>query len=171
MRGKNHEHAMQLPNNGLDGLGVLLSTLCLVHCIATPLLATLLPFTLWFQDEHGFHLWLAVILLPLGSVAFWRGYKKHSRLPVLLGGIFGIALLLTGVLVHGGHDDSIASQTSLISFTFLGSLLLVFSHWKNWQYSRCVDCHQPTLEIRPPRPGDQTACASANDPEHRHSQA
>ena len=165
-----HHHDHTPPPSGLDGLGVLLSGLCLIHCIATPFLASLLPLAFWFEDEHGFHLRLAVILLPLGAVAFWRGFKRHSRKSILLTGVAGLVLLLMGVLVHSSEKTH-GFETSGISFTILGSLVLVFAHWKNWRYSRCLVCHLPKLETQPRVPDDPITCASASDSEHRHLQA
>jgi hypothetical protein len=128
-----HQHH-RLAGAGLDLVGLSLSSLCVVHCLATPLLVTLLPFTAVWGNPHHFHLWLALVLIPLGSIAFWRGFMKHGSLAILASGGLGLILVMAGTLLHKTH--------SVFSLTLLGSAVLISSHWRNWRAGRCQTCAQ-----------------------------
>lgn len=78
----------------LDSLGVLLSGICIVHCLALPLLLAALPF---LDDSllggHRFHEILLLAVLPVSLVALGFGWRRHGDSRVLwLGGV-GLALL------------------------------------------------------------------------------
>ncbi|MGX9721412.1 MerC family mercury resistance protein [Stenotrophomonas acidaminiphila] len=108
-----------------DASAVALSSLCLLHCLALPLLAALLPlFGAWSEAEwvHGV---FVLIAAPLTSYALWRAHR-HRPLPValwLLAGS-GLALLLAGAC--GGLGER--AETPL---TVAGSLALAGAHLWN----------------------------------------
>jgi hypothetical protein len=163
-----HRHDQAGPG-GLDGVGLLLSAVCVIHCLATPLLVSLLPLAFWIKDETAFHFWLAAILIPVGLIAFVRGYQKHLHASVLTGGFAGFALLILGIFWPQEHHDH-ARFTVNVFFTISGSLVLVVSHWKNWRYSRCLACAEIKPRTQPPTPGDPTKSATANDSVYPNSQ-
>ncbi|WP_433852791.1 MerC family mercury resistance protein [Stenotrophomonas nitritireducens] len=108
-----------------DASAVALSGLCLLHCLALPLLAALLPlFGAWIEAEwvHGV---FVLIAAPLTSYALWRAHR-HRPLPAalwLLAGS-GLALLLAGA--SGGLGER--AETPL---TIAGSLALASAHLWN----------------------------------------
>ncbi len=108
-----------------DVSAIALSGLCLLHCLALPLLAALLPlFGTWSEAEwvHGVFVLIAV---PLTSYALWRAHR-HRPLPAalwLLAGT-GLALLLAGA--SGGLGER--AETPL---TVAGSLALASTHLWN----------------------------------------
>lgn len=108
-----------------DASAVALSGLCLLHCLALPLLAALLPlFGAWSEAEwvHGV---FVLIAAPLTSYALWRAHR-HRPLPAalwLLAGS-GLALLLAGA--SGGLGER--AETPL---TIAGSLALASAHLWN----------------------------------------
>ena len=58
----------------LDSLGVLLSGICIVHCLALPLLLALLPFLGGsLLGGHSFHEYLLLAVLPVSLVALGLG--------------------------------------------------------------------------------------------------
>jgi len=81
----------------LDASALLVSGLCLLHCLALPLLVALSPlFGLWAEQEwvHGV---LAAVAVPVTATALWRAQRRRP-LPirwVLLAGC-GLASLLLG---------------------------------------------------------------------------
>jgi hypothetical protein len=106
----------------LDASAVALSSLCLLHCLALPLLAAALPlFGAWAQAEWV-HLLFVAIALPLTGYALWRADRRH-RLPVMAwtAAGLGLGLLLAGALELPSH----AWETPL---TVTGSLLLAATH-------------------------------------------
>jgi hypothetical protein len=106
----------------LDAGAVALSSLCLLHCLALPLLAAALPlFGAWAQAEWV-HLLFVAIALPLTGYALWRADRRH-RLPIMAwtAAGLGLGLLLAGALELPSH----AWETPL---TVTGSLLLAATH-------------------------------------------
>lgn len=108
-----------------DASAVALSTLCLLHCLALPLLAALLPlFGAWSEAEwvHGV---FVLIAAPLSGYALWRA-RRHRPLPAalwLLAGA-GLALLLAGA-------SGVLGERAETPLTVAGSLALAGAHLWN----------------------------------------
>ena len=62
----------------LDRFSIGFSTLCLLHCLAVPVLVSVLPVfaTFAFADER-FHLALVVLVVPTSIVALGLGCRLH----------------------------------------------------------------------------------------------
>jgi len=117
-----------------DRLGVLLSGVCMVHCLLLPVMLSTLP--LW-PAAAAWHRWLhpvfALILIPTTMVAAVAGYRKHGRRRIV--GVLGVGLaviLSAGVLGHAMPGAAV--ETGL---TVAGSVLLIAGHWRNWRADRC----------------------------------
>lgn len=120
-----------------DNLAVALSTLCMLHYL-TPVLVLLLPSLtglLAFHDET-FHAGLLFIIVPVGLLALWSGYRHHLKRRWLGVGITGLTVLALPVLL--GHER-ILEQTEAI-MTITGSLLIVCAHVQNLRLARATDC-------------------------------
>lgn len=114
----------------LDAWAVALSMLCLIHCLALPLLATALPLLgVWAEDEW-LHVAFVVIAIPLTGLALWRAHR-HRRLPLVLRALaaLGLSGLLAGAL-GWPHEDW---ETPM---TVGGSLMLASAHAWNWGLHR-----------------------------------
>ncbi len=108
----------------VDGWAAGLSLICLVHCLALPLLATSLPVLGLWSDSVWVHVGLLGLALPTSGWAFWRGWQRHGhRWPGLLGGA-GLALLSLGIALHAQGD---AERWLTVS----GALALVIAHVGN----------------------------------------
>ncbi len=57
----------QKPTDWLDGTAVALSALCLVHCLALPLVVAGLPFLAQFSEGH-LHAQVLVVVLPRSAM-------------------------------------------------------------------------------------------------------
>lgn len=95
--------------NRLDGLGVMLSGLCAVHCLLGLVLVTVLGLgggILLRPEIHQIGLALAVVIgvLTLGLSAL-----RHGRTGPLLVGACGIALMAAAVIT--GHGPAEAALT------------------------------------------------------------
>lgn len=103
----------------LDGLGIALSALCLVHCLALPLLAT--GALAWAASERV-HAGLTVALCAVVIAVAVPGYRRHRRaaVPALLVG--GVALLVAAV---------VAGEAGETALTAAGSVALVAGHVLN----------------------------------------
>ncbi|MBS7455771.1 MerC domain-containing protein [Coralloluteibacterium stylophorae] len=109
-----------------DASAVALSGLCLVHCLALPLLAAALPlFGAWAEAEWV-HILFVAIAVPLTSSALWRSHRQH-RLPAALRALAAAGLLglVLGALGWPAHEW----ETPL---TVAGSLMLASAHVWNW---------------------------------------
>ena len=118
----------------LDLLGLGLSALCLVHCIALPLVVIALPTlaTLGHDHHHHWlHLALALTLVPLAFASLLPGYLRHRRTAVMAGGALGVAAILIGALLEGWLGESAAT-----ALTIAGSLCLIGAHWINLSAGR-----------------------------------
>ncbi|MCI4643412.1 MAG: MerC domain-containing protein [Hyphomonadaceae bacterium] len=118
----------------LDASAITLSGLCLVHCLALPLMAAILPLAgVWAEAEWVHQLFVAVAL-PISGFAIWRsislpGWKGFAALAVL-----GLALLIAAAFVEALH----AFETPL---TVAGAVLLASAHiWRWVNHRRCGPC-------------------------------
>lgn len=121
-----------------DQIAIGLSALCIVHCLAVPLLVAVLPIAaISFGSSahfHGLMLWLVV---PTSVVGFALGYRVHRRARIVILGAAGIVVLAAAAL--WGHS---AWNESLEIFVSLGgSLLLAAAHWSNFREVRRLHVH------------------------------
>lgn len=122
----------------LDRLGIVLSTLCMVHCLVTPLLILSLPLMARYYLLHPYFHWiLAVVLLPLGLFAFARGYQRHHQKAVWYLGLPGLFLVAVSPLIL--HETQTLGPEPL--WVSIGSVLLVAAHWKNQKSCRSCSSH------------------------------
>jgi hypothetical protein len=112
-----------------------LSALCLVHCLALPLLAAALPLAGDWARAEWVHPLFVAIAAPLSLGALWLNSRGAKRPPALLAmAAAGLALLLAGAF--GGGLEHV--------LTVAGSLTLVAAHLWNWRRrhgeAACGDC-------------------------------
>lgn len=113
--------------DGVEGAAISASTLCLVHCLALPLLLLLLPSAAEaFVRSEIFHYVAVGLVAPFAFIAFMLGYRRHRVLPPALVGAMGVAFLLLALL------PSIGGSAALW-ITVGGSLLLILGHLMNWR--------------------------------------
>jgi len=121
----------------LDRSAIGLSVLCLLHCLALPLvLVAGSSFTaLWAADEW-FHQLLVVLVLPTSIVALLLGCKKHKRWAVLAWGFCGVGVLTLAALF--AHD--LVGEAGEKILTVIGSMLVVVGHAYNFRLCRSEVC-------------------------------
>lgn len=120
-----------------DLAGVGASLLCILHCVATPMLVVGLP-TLELLERPA-HAAFAGAILCIGLLAFIPGYRQHRRWPVVLLGLVGFSLLSAGVLLPEG----IMGEGTETGLTVLGGTLLVAAHLRNAYLCRfCRVCRR-----------------------------
>lgn len=128
----------------LDFLAVLLSGVCLIHCLALPLLLVGIPVLRGslIMDEQVFHLTMLVFILPVSAFALTWGCRKHKdALTMVLGGIGMFILVVTATF---GHDLFGLTGERLV--TSAGGLVLAGGHIRNFIVCRRADCdhdHRP----------------------------
>jgi hypothetical protein len=114
------------PNGGwLDSFALGASALCLIHCLALPLLFAAAPAATGLLGmPHWFHLAAFAVAVPASALAMHNGYRHHGvLLPVA---IAAIGLFLLGLGALGGFRTLLEAGT-----TVAGSLLLAAGHLRN----------------------------------------
>lgn len=114
-------------DSGWDGVGIAASCLCLIHCLAFPLLIAALPALATIVGEgEVFHIAILVVAIPSSLFALWLGRGRHHSLWPFLVGLCGLALLTLAVF----------ELVPEVGGTVAGSTLLVTAHIANWRYRR-----------------------------------
>lgn len=112
----------------LDAAGLTISAICLVHCLALPIVAVLVPTAAFGFDhdtDHAFHWALLGLAAPISSFALWRGGVRSGTWRWLKLGSVGLALMLVGVL----HVFGTGSE---VTVTTIGVTLLAIAHVRNF---------------------------------------
>ncbi|GAC1631826.1 MAG: MerC domain-containing protein [Nevskia sp.] len=132
------------PVRGLDVLALSFSGLCLVHCLALPVLIAVLPLAASsFVADERFHQWLLLGVVPTSVLALGWGWRRHRSPLVFWLGLAGMALM--SYAAFGGL--SIDGERS---FTVVGAVMLAAGHLRNYQLRhRGHDHSQPGAHRRP----------------------
>ena len=111
----------------IDRAGVLLSTLCLVHCLAGLVLVTILGIgggVLLNPRIHEVGLALAVVI---GGIGLGMGAMRHRKPLVLAAGGTGLVLMALGLVVPDGPGEA--------ALTMVGVSLLAGAHIWNMRHA------------------------------------
>lgn len=108
----------------MDNTAVALSALCVLHCLALPVVLIGLPSTLTGMEHTDFtHFLLFLIALPLSSFAMVYGYRMHKKLRYGMVACLGILMLGGGLMLHGLAYE--------VYVTLLGAVILAAAHLGN----------------------------------------
>lgn len=123
-----------------DGLGVVASSLCLIHCLGTAALGFLLPALglIFLADERIHHL-LAGTVVVAGLLVFIPGFQRHRNWLVALFAMLGLSAIALSQLLP---DESLRERLETALTVFGGGMLLI-AHWQNralCRQCRCRDC-------------------------------
>lgn len=114
-----------------DKTAVILSGLCLVHCLALPVAVAVLPFLSEFTSGH-LHAQLLAVVIPVSVLAFALGFRRHGNRTIVGFGLLGMAVLaLGGTYVHSHYGISADRAV-----TVAGSSILAVAHFFNSRRSR-----------------------------------
>ena len=114
-----------------DKIAIALSSLCVVHCIITPILLIALPAlgSVAFLDHEVFHQILLFFVLPVGGIALTAGYRHHKSAAILGSGLLGLLLLtLAGTVAH-----DVVGEIGETVLTIVASLFIVYAHIQNYR--------------------------------------
>lgn len=126
-----------------DRVGMVVSTVCAVHCAVGPAVFFLLPWveayeTAWTEGLERVLIGLAV---GLAAVAFGIGYRTHRNARV------GLWFLSGFLLIGFGHGYLSAYSQGLESAVVVaGAACLITGHVRNRRLCRCAVC--PSCEVR-----------------------
>ena len=122
-----------LNSKRLDQIAIVLSAVCVVHCLAVPLGLAVLPVVAaLFGAETHFHSVILWVAIPTSLIAFWLGLRVHHKLGVVLLGLAGLAgITASGLLGHDTWPVAIETAASVGS-----SAVLAIAHLLNYRAVR-----------------------------------
>lgn len=130
-----HSHSTKL-----DKFAVLLSGICIVHCLLAPVILTLLPVfaVSAVLEDVLFHKLMLWFVLPTSVIALSLGCKKHRDFKILFFGIAGMILLI--LIAFWGHD--LLSPTQEKIATSIAGIVLAISHVLNYRACQARTCEK-----------------------------
>ena len=122
----------------LDSAAVMLSGICMLHCLALPIVLTIAPIVnVTLLDETLFHQLMMLFILPVSLVALTVGCRQHKDKTTLVLGSAGLIILSFTALF--GHSMFGLLGERLV--TSLGGLVLAAAHIQNYRCCRQNDCN------------------------------
>ena len=120
-----------------DGVGLVGSAVCALHCVAAPLLlvaGTTLPAS--FVADEAFHRMLLWVILPAAVLAFGLGCWQHKDRWVLGLGVVGLA----GLACSAAVSHALIGETGERVVTLASAGILIAAHVRNFRRCRAVGC-------------------------------
>jgi hypothetical protein len=122
----------------LDRIAISLSAICIVHCLAVPLIVAILPIAaISFGGDAHFHALILWLVVPVSLIGLVMGFRVHGRVSLVALGVAGVVILALAATV--GHEQWPALAEVLVSVG--GSLLLASAHWMNFVVVRKMHVH------------------------------
>ena len=120
-----------------DKVAVTLSTACVIHCFFAPSFIILTSGFLSISiDNELVHYLILLLAVPVSSFALYLGWKNHKNTSFLPFGITGLLVLVAAVLM----GEAMLGEAGERAITLLGSLLVAYSHFRNHQECKAVEC-------------------------------
>ncbi len=120
-----------------DGVGIMGSALCALHCLAAPVFlvaGTALPAS--FLADEAFHRMLLWVILPAAAVAFGLGCWRHKDRWVFLLGVLGfLGLAISAAILH-----DLVGETGERFATVASAGVLIAAHVRNFRLCNAEDC-------------------------------
>ncbi len=116
----------------LDLCAAGLSFLCLLHCVALPFLAVLIPATAVLAEAEWVHAVLVLMAAPVSLFVLSRSTAEQGRGTFAALALTGLALLFAAAFVEAleAHEKWI---------TVMGALLVGGAHLNHWLRQRQLD--------------------------------
>ena len=107
-------------NGAIDRLGIALSGLCAVHCVASVLLVTMVASAGGFLLDPLIHEVGLMLALGLGTVAIGRGVVEHGFMMPAAVAALGLGVMAGSLSMdHGGGS---------VAYAILGVAILALGH-------------------------------------------
>ena len=132
----------------LDRVGVILSVICGLHCILTPIVLIFSPWLARYCANEYFHIaWFIVTAVVMASVMV----RQNKNSEIIKFGVSGLILLLLGIAAHfaegdHGHHEEHLHLLEIIP-TILGGALLLTAHLKNIRDCACQSKKEATASL------------------------
>ena len=118
-----------------NNLAIGLSSLCVMHCLATPLLIVLLPSAMATQlESEALHTWLLIGVIPTSLFSMLMGCRKHKSYKVAITISVGLLLLISAVFTEDLANGEVLEKVLTVS----GACIIALGHYFNFRL-----CRQP----------------------------
>ncbi len=111
----------------MDRVGITLSGLCLLHCVAGLLLVTVLGIGGQWLLAPVIHRIGLALAIAVGLLTIGVGVLRHGQLPPLIVGTIGLLLMGGGLFVEHGMEEAV--------LTISGVVLLAVAHILNLRHA------------------------------------
>lgn len=113
-------------NKAWDKLGICASTLCILHCLSTPLVLLFFPLAHTEAAEtHHIHEIFAMVIIPIILMAVYPTCRRHGHKDIIALAVIGTIAIILGIILHDA--PLFFGEIS----TVIGSILLISAHIKN----------------------------------------
>ena len=116
----------------LDVSGVGLSCLCLLHCMALPLLVVSAPVLAVFSENEAIHQAFVILAAPVALLAVFSTPASRSKLVIIALILAGLGFLIAGAFIEAFHDY----ETLM---TVIGAVLLSSGHIWRWRLMSALE--------------------------------
>jgi MerC mercury resistance protein len=123
-----------------DRAGVIVASLCFVHCVAGPALIAFGSFSSLIALSERTEILFMLASAAIGTIVLFPGYRRrHRRRSCLAMFGSGMAALLAHRYAHTGLAE--------LATALVGASLIAGAHILNRRYSRRCDCCETASEI------------------------
>ena len=139
----------KIKTNGWDFAGIFVSGICILHCLAIPLILLLMPALSesLIPQEDITHVVFLGFILGIAGISFVSGYRVHGQWRPVAWMAVGVILILIATFVA---HDYIGHYSEPI-LAILGSLALIRAHYLNHHCKKCE--HEHAHHSHTSRPG------------------
>ncbi len=119
---------MSLIRKNADILGIISSVLCIIHCLAIPVIIAFGMISNSFGHHHHYH-WLDYIFVGLAAFAVYYASLKAANNTLKIGLWLSLVVFSSGIFLHEVSHD-------FLYLSLVGSLALVVLHIFNYRAHR-----------------------------------
>ena len=120
-----------------DKFAISLSTICAIHCFFAPSFLILFSsFESIQYDNELIHSLFLLMAVPISSFALISGLINHKKFSFFLIGIVGLVVLISALILGEGILGELGEKL----VTLIGSIIVVFAHFKNYQTCVRIEC-------------------------------
>ena len=130
----------------LDLYAAGLSTLCVLHCVALPVLVALMPVVAQAADNELVHRLLVVAAVPVSLRVIWKTRPLSGNKLFVCAALVGLGLLLLAAFIEAveAYEEPV---------TIVGGALLGSAHIWHWM-RRCGGSGDHRLPVEPVESGE-----------------
>ena len=120
-------HAARDTSRRIDWYAIACSALCIVHCLALPLLVAVIPAVALVAEAEWVHVALVLAAAPATLWVVSRAAIAGRAPFVVAAGLVGLTLLFVGAFVETEFEELLTSG---------GAALLIAAHTRHWLRQR-----------------------------------